>query len=507
MKARRICRYWTSVGLALIVVGCLAQPASAGDRSLGIGSGPGSDAYNYPVRPGTDAWKALKTHDDMVRVTQLDEAVLATMSDGGLLRTVQDYPLLGDIMLYDNPQQGFDAVRSQFGGLQALLERDGVPELLLRRYQRMDATAVPAVLSLEEQGRRADRIGFVELLLAQPEVLARMSEEQREELLLETLHKREQKLDRFDVYGLYGLERTALTAGRALQWSAPDAVERESLDGFLDTGFAPSIEALDAVFAGTERLVLGETSQRLSERAGLAAKDYNSTVYTPHGTAVPVIVVTSELPSGTISNCNSYLDQTYPNATRLSNCSKKYNCHSWAWYSPSTSNNKWMNSPGDDAYWLDGSYFQVSAATPGCRVSYASDDHSAIVVSSSLFKSKWGSEALMQHAPSYAPYNSSVLHYYCPPSTVTVSGPSTRDPNQSGTWTCGATYGLPPYTYSWFKSWAGGGYQDLGGGNSKTTSHSTSFNIGCDVTDATGRYLGSDYQFVDVDGDPGPIFQ
>ena len=166
-----------------------------------------------------------------------------------------------------------------------------------------------------------------------------------------------------------------------------------------------------------------------------------------------------------------------------------------------------MDTPGDDTYWQDGSYFQVSAATQGCRVSYVYGDHSGIVISASLFKSKWGEWALMQHAPGDTPYNSSTLRYYCPPSTVTVSGPSTRDPNQSGTWTCGATYGLQPYTYSWFKSWSGGGYQSLGGGSSKTASHATSFNIVCDVTDATGRYLGSDFQFVDVDGDPGPIFE
>lgn len=84
-----------------------------------------------------------------------------------------------------------------------------------------------------------------------------------------------------------------------------------------------------------------------------------------------------------------------------------------------------------------------------------------------------------------------------------------RDPNQSGTWYCGVTgVGLQPYTYSWFKSWAGGGYADLGTGTSKTTSHSTSFNIVCDVVDASGRFLGTDFQFVDVDGDPGgPIFE
>lgn len=29
---------------------------------------------------------------------------------------------------------------------------------------------------------------------------------------------------------------------------------------------------------------------------------------------------------------------------------RKYNCHSYAGHSTSTTNNKWLNSPGDDTY-------------------------------------------------------------------------------------------------------------------------------------------------------------
>jgi len=485
-----------------------ARPAVAGDRALGVSmAGPG-DAYDYPLRPGTDAWRALETHDEMVRVTQVAEAELATMSDRGLLQTVLAYPLLGDVMAYNSPQQGFDAVEARFNGLRSLLERESMAGVLLRRYQRMDAADAPAVLSLREQGRRAGRIAFVELLLAQPEVIAGMSDAEREELVLETLLKREQKLERFEVYGLPGLERTALTAGRALRGMAPDSLESKSIGAFLATGVAPSVQVLDTVFARVEEALLGTSSPSLSERAALTAKDYSSYAYTPNGTAVPVIVRTWELSSGQIAACNSDLDQTYPNATRLTNCSRKYNCHSYAWYSQSPFNNRWMNTPGDDTYWQDGSYIPASIRAGG-KVSYASDDHSAIALSGSEYESKWGSTALMRHAPTYTPYNSSVLNGYrvAPDPEVVVSGPISREPNESGTWTCSASGGEPPYTYSWFKSWEGGGYQDLGTGSSKTTSHSTSFNIVCDVTEADGTYLGSDFIFVDVDGDPGPIFE
>ena len=93
-----------------------------------------------------------------------------------------------------------------------------------------------------------------------------------------------------------------------------------------------------------------------------------------------------------------------------------------------------------------------------------------------------------------------------PISNVIVSGPTSRNPNQSGTWTVSVYGGYGPYTYSWFKSYDGG-FTNLGSSSSQTTSHPNSFNIVCDVLDSEGSF-GTDYQFVDVDGPlGGPIFQ
>jgi hypothetical protein len=419
------------VTLVLAWLGCFAGSALA-QRGPGLGrdgddpglaragsdrsriSWAGDAAYVYPIRPGTADWKALQSHNEMVQVTQVDESLLASMSDEGLVRTVLSYPLLGDVLAYNSPQQGFDAIRSQFGGLRALLEREGAAEVLLRRYQKIDAADIPAVLSLEEQGRRARDLSYVELLLAQPEILAGMDDSLLDELLLETLVKREQKLKRLEVYGFAGLERAAFTAVRALERAQPGPTRNkgsQTMNVFLETGGPASLEVLDSVFARTEKVVFGSSNRALSKRSGLMTKDYSSTVYTPKGSAVAVIVMTFELSSTDIASCNSYYSTTYPSATRLRDCSRRYNCHSYAWNDQSTSNTVWINTPGDDTYWQDGSYVPASI-TGGQKVSYASDDHSAIAISSSVYESKWGQAPLMRHAPCYTPYNCSTLNGY-----------------------------------------------------------------------------------------------
>lgn len=73
----------------------------------------------------------------------------------------------------------------------------------------------------------------------------------------------------------------------------------------------------------------------------------------------------------------------------------------------------WMNTPNDDIYMSDGSYISTSASDPKARkVSYASDDHSAVVSYGEYLISKWGATCLMKHTPHDCPYNSNTLRYY-----------------------------------------------------------------------------------------------
>ena len=149
--------------------------------------------------------------------------------------------------------------------------------------------------------------------------------------------------------------------------------------------------------------------------------DYYTTITTPNNTSLSAIKRPCESNSSTIQQNNQYVETTYPNATRETDSSRQYNCHSYAWHNQSHSNDIWINTPNQETYWNDGSYVYVdttyggtnsSSAANGARVDYASDDHSAIKVSSSNFRSKWGQLPRMLHAPDYTPYNENRLDFY-----------------------------------------------------------------------------------------------
>ncbi|MBO9561697.1 MAG: T9SS type A sorting domain-containing protein [Niastella sp.] len=167
--------------------------------------------------------------------------------------------------------------------------------------------------------------------------------------------------------------------------------------------------------------------------------------YTPKCSYVSVFTQTEFTPSE-IAYYNSAYTSAYPSATLIGNASTTYNCHNYAWNKSDGGGTYWMNTPGDDTYWTDGSYVEVSQhATPyATKVSYASDDHSAITTSNpNVHISKWGAMPLMQHAPNYTPYDETTLKYY----SVPISG-TANICNGSEVYTTFTSSGVSSYTWT-----------------------------------------------------------
>ena len=173
-------------------------------------------------------------------------------------------------------------------------------------------------------------------------------------------------------------------------------------------------------------------------------RDDSWTVLTPNGSWVPVTIVSSEWtqPDGLYSANHEY-DNTIPEAVLVGDSSKRYNCHSYAWYMPSTSNPYWMAVPA--SYYLDGSYEEANNPIAGDVICYFDSSgfniHSGIVIellsgvpngvcgNSNLVKvrSKWGDHGLYEHRGDHCPYTSNYggsaayVRYYRPRTNETIA--------------------------------------------------------------------------------------
>ena len=175
-----------------------------------------SDAYEYPIKPGTDEWKAFKSHDDMLKACQIPESTLKSMSTKSLVETVLEYPLFGDIRAYSSIQQGFEAVTSQFNGLSELLNRKDAGTELLAIYSKMNPQDIEENWGDIQKGAYIVSIANVEILLAQNKTLDNLNEIQLENLIVEARSKYTAK-QQSEIFGKSTLDSTLQLIERASQ--------------------------------------------------------------------------------------------------------------------------------------------------------------------------------------------------------------------------------------------------------------------------------------------------
>ncbi len=71
-------------------------------------------SWDYPIKPGTEAWQALSTHEDMLKACQIPAEILKTVSTEELIELCLAYPLLGDIMEYRKALTRFPHVLTDY---------------------------------------------------------------------------------------------------------------------------------------------------------------------------------------------------------------------------------------------------------------------------------------------------------------------------------------------------------------------------------------------------------
>jgi len=98
-----------------------------------------AQAWDYPIKPGTDKWKTLKTTQDKLDNCQIPVSILGKLTTADLVRLCLNYPLLGDLLFSNTGfQDGFNAISSNFNGFQELLKRKDAGAELLKHYEAFD---------------------------------------------------------------------------------------------------------------------------------------------------------------------------------------------------------------------------------------------------------------------------------------------------------------------------------------------------------------------------------
>ena len=165
---------------------------------------------------------------------------------------------------------------------------------------------------------------------------------------------------------------------------------------------------VQCLVSGTYRMLFSQEYSKETDNRG--SRLY---VYTPKGTPVYYEDNTDLIQWDDLQKVriNTWVQSHFTSVEVIGAPNKYYNCHSYAWYFPSTNNTAWISDPS--AYMNDGSYYISYSPSANYIVYYHNNglevgldgeiigDHSGIIdsISGSTIKvvSKWGQLGLYRH--------------------------------------------------------------------------------------------------------------
>lgn len=258
------------------------------------------------------------THNEKIITYQIDDVL--SMSTEELVIEVLKYPYLMDIFAYDSFTLGLLAIRNNFNAVRELFSRKDAGSALLSEYLSNEVITSAEGITNNE----FFKISFLEIMLAQKEILEKLT---KEELMI--LNKEAE---------IKSIQRIS-----------------SSLYGFTADLFYNVVE----------------------EQGDFMQSTPYQFIHTPAGSMVRVRPVTTEHSLEEIARFDNQMAEKYPNAIKIRSASLKYNCHSYAWYSKSVDNNYWIEAYDADIgiynlkhYKEDGSYRESEEWEKGNKIVY-----------------------------------------------------------------------------------------------------------------------------------------
>lgn len=171
--------------------------------------------WDYPVKPGSEEWKKLSSHQEMVQICQVPNEVLSLLSTKDLANICLNYPLFFTMKAFNNLQLGFNQVSTEFNGFQELYKRNDAGTVLVEIYKEIKPQIIEEKTTPLEKGKHIQNIFFLEFVLSQKGIITKLSTAEIEQLLQESLVKLEEKNQHG--FSTFSTQTTPLVMARVLE--------------------------------------------------------------------------------------------------------------------------------------------------------------------------------------------------------------------------------------------------------------------------------------------------
>ena len=90
--------------------------------------------WDYPIKPGMEEWRQLKTTKEMVDVCQIPEYVLQDISTNDLMIVCLQYPPLFNVFAFNDKNDGLKRLFTDFNGIREFSKREDAVHALRKHY-------------------------------------------------------------------------------------------------------------------------------------------------------------------------------------------------------------------------------------------------------------------------------------------------------------------------------------------------------------------------------------
>lgn len=352
----------------------------------------------YPLNEQSENWNFLSS-SETAAACNMPKEYAENLTTEELVKYALNYPFLMDILCYDNVTDGIKHLTNKSYVFEELFSRTDCYDELIAAYSDMEINYYELQETNDVCKTNYDAELFIEIYIGMNYDL--LSEAQAETFI-----------DNYEVNFLAMNDECGESMLTTLFY---DAVE-ETMDVIPNSAVPETI---------SEKLVetTDEAEVYASITCSVCGASMSTTTITVNSKSVSCYKwVSGGYSSSDITKLDNYMATSHSSYTKVSSASSKYNCHSYAWYSTSSSNIYWINDPsliyGNTNYWTLW-VIPMRSWQSGDRITFWSGStllHSAIVNSSTTCTSKLGHYGVYKTTISEMKsfYDSSSVEAYIP---------------------------------------------------------------------------------------------
>ncbi|NEW84921.1 MAG: hypothetical protein GZ094_21490 [Mariniphaga sp.] len=214
--------------------------------------------WDYPVKPGSKEWLEVADFSKRLELLNIPESLLKRISTEELVKSCLNYPEYRLVFTRNDLQSGYNFIRSMFNGFVEIETRPDVGKELMKVYAGYKPNGFDLNSTDLEIGRFISKITYIEILIAQTEILNKLNPGDLHEMLTMCSQKYKLKKDQQKYYGGIGLQTTALIIARQQVKKLVNSKMKhgdQRINAFIDNLTFNDISLLDDIVMENDKIL------------------------------------------------------------------------------------------------------------------------------------------------------------------------------------------------------------------------------------------------------------